>query len=72
MTLYAKYLNHRTIDDITVLNDGVRPETTTDNSTVFIYSDDPDDYNNIIDRDEFEAKYIWLRRYPNDNAVSLR
>lgn len=72
MTQYAKLLNPDTIDEIATLNEGVRPGAPLDNTQLFIYSDDPEDYNEIIEKDDFNGKYYWLDRTSNDNGVGLR
>ncbi len=74
MTRFAKLITPATIDEITELNDGLRPpdETLNDN-TFFVYSDSHTDIATaILPRDVFQKKYRWHDVNSDDNIVVLR
>lgn len=74
MTLFAKLITPATIDEITEINDGVRPaEETLNDNTFYVYPDKhTDDYALILDRSVFEKRFRWLDVNSIDNIVVKR
>lgn len=58
MTLYAIQITENSLDMIAEVNGGVRPEIE-GNTTIFIWNDDPDGYNDIVTDPEFFANYWY-------------
>ena len=66
---FAKLITPNTIDEITQINGGVRPDDSTLNNTFFVYSDLPDVACDIVSRKVFRRDYRWLNPNTEDNIV---
>lgn len=73
--LRAKIINENTIDEITELNGGVRPDPEClETKTYFVYSDtdDPNEidfYDTILDDEDFHKMFRFSDTDDNENTV---
>lgn len=66
----AKLITPMTIDFLTSINEGVRPDNECMYQAYFVYSDDPDVPNEIMDKEVFWLTHRFVESDDlNDNSV---
>lgn len=72
--LFARLVAPDTIDEIAVLNRGVRPpDKMLNNDTIFVYSDSQDDtFAEFLTQSEFDRDYRWIDPWPGRTNHAIR